>query len=72
MLEKNIKQLNRVSIRVRVSFRVTISLSINTRAGLKCESAKMTTSKMRNKLRNIFRILDVAIFALSHIALSHF
>ena len=34
------------------------------RVGLKCESAKMTASKMRNKLRNIFRILGFAIFAL--------
>jgi len=29
-------------------------------------------SKMQNKLLNIFRILDVAIFALSHFILSHF
>jgi len=41
-------------------------------AGLKCESAKMTTSKMRKKLRKIFRILDIVIFALLHFALSQF
>jgi len=35
---------------------------------VKCKSAKMTTSKKQNKLQYIFRILDVAIFALSHIA----
>ena len=49
-------------------------MDIAPRATLKCESAKyessiMTTSKMRKKLGNIFRIIDV-IFALLHYALS--
>ena len=36
------------------------------------ESAKMATSKMRKIFRNLFRILDVVIFALSHLTLTHF
>ena len=60
----------KLNTRQRLFTRLFLLVASPARAGLKCESAKMTSSKMRKKMQNIFRILDIVILAILHLCIA--